>query len=532
MHIYLNRGSSTLHPLLPVHSLSFRPVAKRSNPFAKLSLTMKQTILLLLVFIFPAVASAQTPTLVQHVSCPNGRQFANQQSSAPDYKCPLPEPSQAGNTLIVGVVGADAGATFTLSDDKSNSWTLVKSVVDGNNAYVAVYVATNVAAGTRFLNLHRSTVGADAVAMSASEYYNVSGADASSCNSGSNSTTITSGSMTPSVSGDLLWQWAINAGGGGSTPNSVSSFTVGSQSNITWQFNGTDIYDGDAVQAGIYNSTSAINPTFTSGTAETFTSCAVALKAGTAGNAPSQSFRVLHMLHQQMPQSAPNPWPIQFAASGNLVVVSYISGGSLITSISSTPSNTWSSTGSAAGGASITAASQIYYSPNTSTSGKMSILFTRDNSASDATYMVYDFAGAASSPFDVDSGGQTGNEPNIVGSLTTCSGCLTPSSTNEVIIGNQGQNWCTAIGVSAPNGGLFDVATDTVNSVNGPEYVDQNNGWFHYYNSNTSAITATWAENCGSNAESAWAGRVAAFKAGSSITQQPAPPTQLTVVVN
>ncbi len=310
-------------------------------------------------------------TLVQHVSCPNSRNYGNPQSSAPDYYCPLPEPAQSGNSVIVGVVSSNNGS-FTLSDDKSNPYSLVNSTVDGNNAYVAVYYAANIASGTRLIHLHR-TNGSGNVAMSASEYYNTGAVDASHCNAGSSSTTITAGSMTPTVSGDLLWQWAINYGGDWLPPNSVNSFTAGSQANIKWQLLGTDLYDGDAVQAGIYASTSAINPTFTSGTAQTFTSCAIAIKASSAGTAPTNTFRIMHMLHQQMPQSASNPWHIQFPTSGNLLVNSYVSGGSLITSMSSTPSNTWSSTGTAAGGQSITAASQIYYAANASTANTMTI---------------------------------------------------------------------------------------------------------------------------------------------------------------
>ncbi len=80
-----------------------------------------------------------------------------------------------------------------------------------------------------------------------------------------------------------------------------------------------------------------INPTFTSGTSESFTSCAVALKAASAGTAPTQAFRIIHMLHQQHPKSAANPFPIQFPTSGNLIVASYISGGSNISSVSSSP---------------------------------------------------------------------------------------------------------------------------------------------------------------------------------------------------
>jgi len=116
-------------------------------------------IILVLAFLWCLPALSQVPTFVQHVSCPNSRNTSNPQSSTPDYLCPLPEPSQAGNALLVGVMSTNGGeipSTFTVSDDKSNTWTLVDSIVDSNNVYVGIYIATNVAAGTRFIDLHRS----------------------------------------------------------------------------------------------------------------------------------------------------------------------------------------------------------------------------------------------------------------------------------------------------------------------------------------------------------------------------------------
>jgi hypothetical protein len=342
---------------------------------------------------------------------------------------------------------------------------------------------------------------------------------------------VTSGSITPSASGDLLWQWGVNTGGGGASPNSVSSFSSGSQANVSWQLLGTSLYDGNAAEAGTYNSTSAINPTFTSGTAESFTSCTMALKAAAAGNAPSQAFRIIHMLHEQAPASGTTR-TVQFPTSGNLIVLSDISGGAAVSSITSSPANTWSSTGTPAGGEGVTALSQIEYAANATPSNAMTLSVTRSGAPTQDTFMMYDFVGAASSPFDGDSGGQAGNQTSTVSTFTTCSGCFTPATANEVIIGNAGWNWCTANGMSAPGGGLFDVATDTGNSVNGPQPVDQNNGWFHYYDTGTSAITVTWSPMACNQAEGEWAGRVAAFKPAGSVAQQPPqPPTQLTATV-
>jgi hypothetical protein len=493
--------------------------------------TVKHTRWFLLIFLFPILASGQSPTLVQHVSCPNGRQFANQQSNTPDYTCPLPEPAQAGNTIIVGVVSANSGS-YSLSDDKGDSFSLVNSVVDGNNAYVAIY-KTTASAGARILDFQRTSAGADAVSMSASEYYNVGAVDGSSCRGFSGSSgTITGGSMTTTVPNDLLWQWAINAGGGGSVPNSVSSFTAGSQSNITWQLLGTSLFDGNATQAGVQTVAGAINPTFTSGSSQNFSSCAVALKAVTAGQQNPQPFRVLHMLHEQWPQSGNNPSVLEFPSSGNLVIVSMAGGGSLVSGISSNPANSWSATGPGVVYSGGNPASQIYYAANATTSSSMTLNVTRNNNVSDGTYMMYDVAGAAASPFDKDSGGQAANQATIANPFTTCTNCLTPSASNELIIANAQWNWCTANGASSPNGSLFDASTDTVNSVNGPEYVDQNGGWLHFYDPNTNPVTITWSSMACTQAEGGWAGRDAAFKSGGSVAQQPAAPTQLKAMVN
>ena len=459
--------------------------------------------------------SLASPTLVQHVTCPNsgpiGGGVGGYNSPTPSYNCPLPEPSQQGNALVVGFFSDNSGSpTWSVSDDKSNTWTLARSTTDNKGNIIAVYYALNVAAGTHMITVHNTGGTAGYLAVSASEYYNVASSsafDAGNCYAGSTSTSIAAGSITPSNSGDLLWQFAANADAA-----AVSSFTVGSQSNVAWALNGTDILTGDATQAGVYNSTAAINPTFTSGTSQSWDSCAMALKSASAGNAPSRAFRIVHMLHAQMPDTASNPFPVQMPTSGNLIVVSFISGGNTISSMSSSPTNTWQQTGPALVWG--VTATQMYYAANAVTSNSMNFSFSNSGTLTGSTMMIYDITGAASSPLDVDSGGQDGDQHSIVNSLTTCSNCLTPNAANELILGNFGQAWCTATGITAPNGAYFDVATYNGNSINGPEPVDQNNGWFHYYDSGVSPLSATWVESCGSEAQTDWSGRFAAFKPG------------------
>lgn len=480
---------------------------------------LRRLLFLGLIFAGYSLIWAQTPTLVQHVSCPNsggiGSGAGGEMSSVPVYQCPLPEPSQAGNALLLGFFADNTGSpTWTVSDDKGNTWTLAASGTDAEGNIFAVYYALNVAAGTRFISVQSSQTTAGYLAVSASEYYNVATAsalDTKSCTAGSGSTSISAGSITPSASGDLLWQWAANA-----NVAKIASTAPGSQSNITWQLNGTDIHDGDATQAGVYNAISAINPTFASGTSEPWDSCVMALKAASAGAAPTQSFRIVHMLHAQMSSADSSPYNAEMPTSGNLLVISFSSGGNTISSIAGNPSNTWSSTGGP-----VSPPEQVYYAANANTSNSLTLSIPQSGTITGTTFMIYDFTGAATSPFDVDSGGQQGTQKSIVTSITTCSSCLTPSAASEVILGNVGQNWCTATGITSPAGALFDSATYTGNGFNGPESVDQNNGWFHFYDPGTGALSATWTYTCGSDAEGPWAGRLAAFKGAPQNQLQP-----------
>jgi len=520
----------TFGTLLP-QNLKCRLIAKWADWFhgEKEDVTVRRLLPLILAFLGCSIGWAQAPTLVQHVSCPNtgelGSGIGGSMSSTPVYQCPLPEPTQAGNAILLGLFSDNSGSpSWTVSDDKSNAWKLAGSATDSNGNIVAVYYALNVAAGTRVISVKNSGGTNGYLAVSASEYYNIaltSALDVKSCSAGSSSKTIAAGNITPATSGDLLWQWAADANSA-----SVSSFSPGSQSGITWQLNGTDINASDATEAGVYSSTASINPTFTSGTAEPFDSCVMALKAASAGAAPARSFRIVHMLHAES-ASGNTPYAVEMPTSGNLLVISFSSGSNVISSITGTPANQWVSTGGPTNPYNQTyfPDQQMFYAANASTSNTLTMSIAQTGAMTGTTFMIYDVTGAAKSPFDVDSGGQMGDQATAATQLTSCSNCLTPSAPNELILGNVGQDWCTATGVLSPSGALFDSATYTGNSVNGPEPVDQNNGWFHYYDSGTSPLTATWTYVCGSYAQADWAGRLAAFK---SAGLQPNAPTALT----
>ena len=473
------------------------------------------------IFFWCSLGWSQTPTLVQTVWGPNsmGAGSGNGNwlgSPVPYYAIEFPEPTQAGNLLVCSSFSGNSGGyTLSASDDKSETWRSAGSnfpfISASGDHYDIWYVANNVG-GVRQVKVTSSDANGAYVAVTCSEFYNVATSSptdgTANCHTINPGTTLTGTATGALTSGDLIYFVSFN-----DYAESTASFTAGSQSNITWNLDAVDLLDGYAVQHGVYSTTTSFTPQMTTGTSNTYTSCEVMFKAASAGTAPTQSMRIVHLGHFAMPASGTTQ-TVQIPSSGNLLVASFTGGGDSISGITSTPSNEWSSTGAVAGGASFTASSQIYYAANANTATNSTVAITRTGTLSQDTVLIYDITGANTSPFDSDSGGQDGNQTFIVSSFTTCGSCLTPATGSGIAILNANQNWCTGTTQTSPFGAVFDSAFTTFNSVNGPQNVDQNGEWAHFYYTSTSPITATWTMSCGAtNAEATWAGRVATFKA-------------------
>jgi hypothetical protein len=478
-----------------------------------------------LFFLGGCLTSAQTPTLVQSVWGENSLNynFGGWPGNPPlYYALEFPEPTLPGNLLVCSAVSSGS-PSFAISDDKGEAWSTGGPSYpfrDSNGDSEFIWYQANNAGGVRQVKV-TSTSNPGYVSVTCSEFYNVATSSALDGTAGCktvSSSTLTGTATGTLTSGDLVYfvSYSTNA-------TSASSFTAGSQSNIAWMLEAVDLLDGYAVQHGVYSSTASFTPQMTSGSAGSYTSCEVMFKAASAGTAPTQSMRVVHLGHFSFPDSGTTQ-NIQMPSSGNLLVASFTAGGDSISGIASTPANTWTSTGAMAGGPSLNASSQIYYAGNASTSPTMAVAVTRAGSLSNDNLLIYDVTGANASPLDRDSGGQNGTQSSVVSSFTTCSSCLTPSAAGELIVMNANQDWCTGTAVTAPPGALFDSAFTTMDSVDGAQPIDQNGEWAHLYSTNASAITATWAMSC-DEAELGWAGRVAAFEAAPQT--QPTPPSSV-----
>jgi hypothetical protein len=493
---------------------------------------MRRFLPLIPILLWCSFGWSQTPTLVQSVWGPNSLNY-NFGNWSPTfyYAIEFPEPTQPGNLLVCSAMSGDGGGpTFSISDDKGEAWSSAGSKFPFDGGFGAIqniwYVANN-AGGVRQVKVTASNNSGGYNAVTCSEFYNVATSSpvdgTANCNSVNPGTTL-AGMATGSVTnGDLIYFVSFNDNVG-----ATSSFTAGSQPNVSWNLDAVDVADGYAVQHGVYSATTSFTPQMTTGTAGTYTSCQVMFKSASAGTAPTQAMRIVHLGHFVIPNSGTTQ-NVQMPSSGNLLVASFTGGGDSISNIASAPSNTWSSTGPVAGGPNYTASSQIYYAANASTASTATMAITRSGSLANDTVLVYDITGANAAPFDTDSGGQDGTLNSVETSFTTCTSCLTPAATNELVILNANQDWCTGTAVNSPSGALFDSAFTTMNSVDGPENVDQNGEWGHLYNTTTAAITTNWTMSC-DEAEYGWAGRVAAFKPATQSPNQPAPPTGLKAV--
>jgi hypothetical protein len=461
--------------------------------------------------------SASIPAFVQSVNASLERATGLSWTSTLNYNAVLPNRSRAGNTLIAIIQGSNSGlasGSFVVTDDQSNTWTFAAAVNDATNTWgCAIYYASNVLAATRTITI-QNNLGSDFVRpqVSVREYQNVGALDTSSTHIGS-SASATAGSLTPTVTGDLLLQFVCRPA---TVTLATSSWTAGSQANITWALDSADLRDGNAVQWGVYTSTSAINPTCTMGDSSAFLSIALAFKPLAQGGPRAAGIQILRVHHINLPGSGlagvagvgsafTSPTTIAFPCSGNLLVIARISGSSTMTAVTDSKSNTWADCGE--GVIQNSSVVQMWAAVNATPDTQLTLTVTH-NTIVDTTLLLYDIAGAAASPIDAHASttGSQGSPGNIT------SVAITPVTANGLVLGIIGVDFNTVDGLS---GATYFIDSNTYNGENtsGPDCMDENNGWGHYYNPNTSQVTFTWTQFFGSPQAGSWAAMATVFKA-------------------
>jgi hypothetical protein len=472
------------------------------------------------------------PTLVQHVSTCN--MLGGTLASGTDFRVRFPELFLSGNLGILafqyGPTGGGA-TTFSVTDDLGNAWTLGATTFDSVKVQGAqMFYRPNMTAGARVVKI-RPTAGVSVQFVSAvgSEFYNLAtssvndGAGSGANTNGVASATIAAGALGTLTSGDLIYQYMALDG----TTSNSGTVTAGSQANIAWALLSADRQDGQAAQYGVYNATTSFSPTMSMANANQFNTVAMAFKSASAGTAPSATaIRVVAKHHLSFPRvgntfganATTNPFTAQVPQVGNLLVIAHSTGNTnfAITSITDSLGYGWEQSGSgifnSAPGAND--GGQIWYSANRtspSTAAAITINFT-DITASDASCIIYDVVNAAPIQNDLErTGSATGDQTVAASPIVTCA--ITPTTPNGLVFFLVQQEFNTEVGITSPVGAIFDsIEFDGMNQ-DGPENLDQNGGWAHYYNPDLSTLTATWTlVNTSTDPMRQWGAYAAAFK--------------------
>lgn len=497
--------------------------------------TVRGCLALLAAFAIAPAASAQVPTLVQHVAGGMDNEFLT------NLTLRLPAGAGAGNSLILGVRFNGSGSVSSVVDDKGNTWQVGPSILNSNfspSTRASLYIATNVVAGTQSITITFSGLGGPNGSYAfpqavVSEFYNVATSGAIDGSSSSISSRTT-GSITPTAAGDLIYHWGFDV--------SATDVNYGIQFNGSSVTAGTgftllsaDLQTGSADQYEVLPTATAVTPTFTASGSDTWASLAVALKPCTCGTPPPAGMRIVHVQHTMIAWPGhTTPVTMQFPSSGNLLVGMFTGTIAFISSITDSAGNTWTTAGSSPGDLNIAPTSaQIVYAANASTSPNLKSITTNLNpacSSGDCNLLLYDVAGAAVSPFDKST--NANGDQQSTGNVTMTS--LTPAAANELVFHVASIDFHTINGAVGAGYVLDSMvnAFDDNNPPTGtlPSRMDMDNAFGHYVTPNTSTVTFVYsvANRTNSSGIRGWGGVAAAFKSGAGSV--PSAPTGLRIV--
>jgi hypothetical protein len=398
------------------------------------------------------------------------------------YNIQLPAPATAGNAIVVGATWKGT-ATLAVKDDHGNKYTNREVFADkADNQSIGIATAFGVASGTRVVSVCFSADPGGWVEPMVTELAGVVGVDGAGSAANGVGAAATAGALTPSGT-DLLYQVVYTPGG------SPHSFTAGAGSYLL----SADTLDG---WAGQYGPAPAGAPSVSLGSSVRWATAAVLLRSGSAGSVPS-GMRIVHLEHINLPVSPgavsggagfASPTPIEFPTGGNLFVAA-IGGGcgcsdvAFVSGITDSASNVWTLAKKQGDG---DAMSQLFYAGNATPGSSLMLSVAWDsNHTDDSTAMLYDVAGASTTPFDVAAG--AGGEAKSTGNFTVPF-TLTPAHAGELVVLGTPWDFDTAGGLI---GGLDDTNTTSGESESGPWPIDENNGWGHAW-STGAPMQFTW----------------------------------------
>jgi len=202
--------------------------------------TIKRVWFLLLLFLFPIICSAQTPTIIQFVDSASnagnevGNDFNINLDAIPTNDCVvlfLTYNHLATDPTITDLQSPGGPGASNLGTQ--NTWTLAKKQSNtGNgttNDSAIWYTLGGTVAGTQFIKVHFASTLLNFKRMAVVSYNTDCTLKGTGSAQGLTGPTMSSGSFTPSVNGTLILNFGMDANGGfpGNAPN-ATGFTAGS----------------------------------------------------------------------------------------------------------------------------------------------------------------------------------------------------------------------------------------------------------------------------------------------------------------
>jgi len=472
----------------------------------------KYWLIILLLPLASALVFAQTAGLADDRNMATNDGTAN----SADFYFDLLNPSLSGNTAVIGYTYASTTATVTISDNiGTNTWTPDVSCNDGKHTYAIVH-ALSTAAGTLRLHFHLSAAVGDFQAH-ATQLYNVTGVDGSSCKAGQPGPSISAGSITATQANDIVFAYAAD-GAGFCCTNQVASFVPGTSFSLL----PNDKRQGTVAELGLPGSTGALNPSMTinQSSHDTFGMAAVAFKSGASGTAPSGIWVYCsgedHPNTSAYVMQAPCPAPVPI----NLIVATTNSAPvyNVFTAPSDTDSNTY--TGIAASGL----YPYIFYAQSAAFTNSNTRTMTWNNASSSTEAVEYNAVGGAdASAFD-GSAQNTGTQSSPGGASCTNSAAVNSTATitpntnrSGIAFAVEGNGTGPECDTSGTNNVYDEMWYSGQTDNDTPNYTSSGYGHLTYTTNSPQTLTWNWANASATT----WYNVIAAFKAASG----PSPPT-------
>jgi hypothetical protein len=450
-------------------------------------------------------ANPPDPLLVQAVG--TGTNAGSEKANGVQFS--LPQATLSGNAIICGLTYPySSGRTVSVSDNKSNSWSQAVSVGSTtNDMTVALWYATNVAAGTLTIAVtFDSTIYGQQFACK--EAYNVvasSPLDGTASVASSTTNTVSTGSITTTANGDLIFEYGNYIGY--APLNTASNYANVFIAGAGWSPIVADPESGEFFEDIQQTSAGSITPTYdvevASGNSNSWGAVAAAFKTSSSqGTAPpSSGIHIDHAFSELGNEATTVTFQIPF--DGNFIAATTTLGCTIADSLQ----NSYTENEPGGAGSAI-----LYYVAKAKTRLGGQIINVTNCGMSDDDFTWYDVRGAAIlSPIDTTAYNDQSQPSMTNGYQWSGMPTITPSATGELVLADLPTGCGPTSGASAPSGAV----TDNVYYSGETDLSSFNEacGKAHLITTSTAQESWTWTmENasCGANSSgsAAWAIKV------------------------